>query len=405
MERNMPRGYLIGKSCWYIKVLVLALAIFSPASNAAWLDISPTIGNVTDFALAPSNPAIVLATTATGGNQGIWTSANSGATWSQQVFNRSYHGAAVKADNFNFMLAGVSSEVVEVSANGGVTWASTAGSASHNSWIIEFSPSSVNTVYAAGYTNGAPDIGILQKSTNAGNNWGSFSIGGDANPPTFSLAVAPTDANTVYVGAQPSGASNDGLYKTVNGATNWSYLSALNLTLVNALAVDPVDSDYVYAGTAGSGLIRRSSDGGASWTILHDPSNGGVGGFTSVRGLAINPADRRIIYAVGGSGSTKVIASTDCGVSWANVDAAGLSNGSPDKVVIDPTNGLVMVRTSTNFMYGEALLTTGIGACDPSTGFPSSGGGSSGAFDYLLMGMLMLIGVVRYRRNLGLSRR
>jgi hypothetical protein len=406
MERIMTRGYLLGKSCWYVKSLLLALAIFAPASNAAWVENSPAGVEVTDFALAPSEPRIVLATTA-GAFKGIWTSSVSGTggTWTQQEVTPGYNGAAIKADNFNFMLAGVLNGKIRVSSDGGVAWgADIPSSASHSSWIIEFSPLEFDTVYAAGYTSGAPDTGILQKSTNANATsinvvWDSFAIGGDLNPPTFSLAIAPTDANTVYVGAQPSGAAN-GLYKTINGAINWNYLSALNFTRVDAIAVDPVDLNFVYAGTGVSGQIQRSSDGGVSWVTLHDPSNGGVAGFTSVRGLAINPANRRIIYAVGGSGTTKVIVSTDCGASWSNVDATGLTFGLPDKVVIDPLNDFVMVRTNTGlntgFMYREALLTTATGACDANTGFPSSGGGGS-SFDYLLLGMLMLIGVAKYR--------
>jgi MYXO-CTERM domain-containing protein len=55
-----------------------------------------------------------------------------------------------------------------------------------------------------------------------------------------------------------------------------------------------------------------------------------------------------------------------------------------------------MVKTTSGFMYREALLTAATGDCDASTG---SSGNGSGAFDYLLLGMLMLIGVVRYRRS------
>jgi len=401
----MIRDYLAAKNCWYVTILAVSLAIFPPASNAVWGENSPPGAAITDFALAPSNPANVLATAA-GANQGIWISPISGnlTTWTRPpgTIGQSYNGAAIKADNFNFMLAGVLGGVIRVSVNGGGDWADTNASASHNSWIIGFSPSSVNTVYAAGYTNAPPETGILQKSINATSvnvNWVSFAIGGDANPPTFSLAVAPTDANTVYVGAKPSTA-DDGLYKTTDGAVSWTYLSALNITQVDALAVDPTNPDYVYAGTAGSGLIQRSVDGGANWVILHDPNDGGVAGFTSVRGLAINPADRRIIYAVGGSGATKVIVSTDCGASWANVDDNGLDPSLPDKVVIDPINNYVMVRMISGFMYREALLTTATGDCDPDTGLSPRSRGGSGAFDYLLLGMLMLIGVVRYRKRL-----
>jgi len=392
----MTCGYLKSKSCRYIKILVLALVIFSPASNAAWIDITPIGDNVTDFTLAPSRPAVLIATTF-GAFQGVYYSINSGSSWTRPWTIRPYDGAAIKADNESLMLAGVLGDGVDISVDSGDNFAATNFSASHDSWIIAFSPSSVNTVYAAGYTSGAPDTGILQKSITDPSimvDWDSFAIGGDLIPPTFSLAIAPTDANTVYVGAQPSGDNNDGLYKTTDGAVSWSYLSSLNITLVNALAVDPTDPDYVYAGTAGSGLIQRSSDGGANWAIVHDPNNGGVTGFSSVRGLAINPADRRIIYAVGGSGTTKVIVSTDCGVSWRNVDANGLVNGLPDKVVIDPINDWVMVRTTFGFMYREALLTNATGDCSANPGAPR---GDGGAFGYLLLGMLMLIGVVRYR--------
>jgi hypothetical protein len=401
MELIMTRGNLIGKNCWYVKVLVVALAVFSSVSNAAWQSNEPAGVVVTDFALAPSKPATVLATSEFG-NRGIYISITSGAAWDPNKENsQGYYGAAFKADNFNYRLVGVAGGVIRLSVdNAGLVWADTNFSDSHDSWIIEFSASSVSTVYAAGFTSGPPDTGIVQKSTNATNmglDWAATAaIGGDLVPPTFSLAVAATDADTVYVGARPSGANNDGLYKTTDGAASWTYLSALNITQVDALAVDPTNPDYVYAGTAGSGLIQRSVDGGANWVILHDPNDGGVAGFVSVRGLAINPVDRRIIYAVGGSGATKVIVSTDCGASWRNVDSTGLLAGLPDKVLIDPDNNLVMVRTSAGAMYRETLLTAATGSCSESTG---SSGNGSGAFDYLLLGMLMLIGVVRYRRS------
>jgi len=396
----MTRDYRIGKICRYIKILAVTLLIFSPLSNAAWVDNSPELarGDVTDFALAPSLPARVIATVEGAAQRGVWTSFNSGTnlTWTRQLSTtgQSYNGAAIKADDFLFMLAGVLNGEIEISADGFNSRGPTTNSASHISWIIEYSLSAFDTVYAAGNSGGLTG-GTLQKSIDAGNSWIAYDVGGDPNPPLFSLAIAPTDANTVYVGAQPDGASN-GLYKTTDGAVNWTYLPALNFTQVDAVAVDPVDLDYVYAGTEVSGQIQRSSDGGVSWAVVHDPdpNNGGVTGFTRVLGLAINPADRRIIYAVGGSGSIKVIASTDCGVSWANVDSTGLVSGLPDKVVIDSINNYVMVHTNTGFMYREALLTTATGDCIANPGAPD---GDGGAFDYLLLGMLMLIGVVRYR--------
>jgi hypothetical protein len=399
MDRIMTPKYMIGRNCWYTKALLFVLAIFPVAVNAVWESNSPANVFVTDFALGPSNPAVVLAT-ASGANQGIWYSIVSGntGTWSRKISSQPYYGAAIQVDATGSMLAGVLGREIEISANEFDLRGPTTGGDSNFSWIIEYAQSEPDTTYAAGYTPGVPD-GILQISSDSGNNWVTSSIDGDPNPPTFSLAIAPTDANTVFVGAQPTGASNDGLYKTTDGAASWSYLSALSFTRVDAVAVDPVDLDYVYAGTSNSGLIQRSVDGGANWVVLHDPSNGGVSGFTGVSGLAINPVDRRIVYAVG-SGSTELIVSTDCGASWSIVDSTGIDFGTPDKVVIDPINNFVMVRTTAGFMYREALLPNATGDCSANTGTSRSGGSSSGAFDYLLLGMLMLIGVARYRKSL-----
>ena len=399
----MENAALICKARRLLKSLLLAgLAGLAPvAANAAWTYAAPVGGNVLDFALAPSNPSTMIATTAFA-NEGIWTSADSGANWTQQVMNTSYHGAAVKPDDAMIMLAGVLGGVIDRSIDGGMTWAATIASASHFEWRLEFAPSAVDTAYAVGYSSPF-DSGSFQKSTNAGVSWASAAIGGDANPPLFSLAVDPSDADNVYLGAQPgpAGSSDDGLYQSTDGGASWNHLDRLSLTRVDAIAVDPVDSDYLYAGTTGSGKVWRSSDGGLSWQKSHDPANSGVANFTSVQGLVINPAERRVIYALGGSGSNLVIVSTDCGESWTNVDATGLVGGLPNKGVIDTTNNFLFVRTQNGSIYREALVTAGSGVCRPLPGFPTTGSSSSSGSSVapVLLGLLLLIGILRCKRR------
>ena len=62
------------------------------------------------------------------------------------------------------------------------------------------------------------------------------------------VAVHPTDPNTVYIGAAAGG-----IWKTVDGGTNWTDMSGdLNLLTFGAIAIDPNNTNTVYAGTGES---------------------------------------------------------------------------------------------------------------------------------------------------------
>lgn len=91
-----------------------------------------------------------------------------------------------------------------------------------------------------------------------------------------SLAVAPTDPQTLYAGAASSGA-----YRSTDGGKTWDHISdGLGLIpgaalRVTALAVDDADSWHVAAATAygigkhlAGGGIYESENGGRSWTQL-----------------------------------------------------------------------------------------------------------------------------------------
>ena len=75
---------------------------------------------------------------------------------------------------------------------------------------------------------------------------------------TISIAIHPTDPDTVYVGT-----AQGGLYKSTNGGTNWTKLFEFQLeTLaIGALTIDPTDSSIVYVGTGENGQSADSFAG------------------------------------------------------------------------------------------------------------------------------------------------
>ena len=135
-------------------------------------------------------------------------------------------------------------------------------------------------------------------------------------------------------------AANQGVYCSDDGGTSWEQRVGPTMnTAVYALAIDPTDSQVLYAGSNANpasyrgadperlyntvGVVHKSTDGGRSWTEL---PTGLVRG-TRVTDLRIDPADPAIIYAStfglqGGGGSNYVstqfgvLKSLDGGKSW-----------------------------------------------------------------------------------------
>ena len=84
------------------------------------------------------------------------------------------------------------------------------------------------------------------------------------------VAVDPSDANTIYVGA-PAG----GIWKSTDNGQNWVVLNdQLGVIGVSAIAIDPNNSDIIYIGTGDDDAgdtysigIMKSIDGGSNWNM------------------------------------------------------------------------------------------------------------------------------------------
>lgn len=140
-------------------------------------------------------------------------------------------------------------------------------------------------------------------------------------------------------------AANQGVYCSDDGGAHWEQRvgPAMN-TAIYALAIDPADSQTIYAGSnanpasfAGAdpdrlfntvGVIYKSRDGGRTWEELRT----GLVTGTRVTGLRIDPDNPATIYAstfglLSGGGSNYletqfgVLKSTDGGATWTSMKA------------------------------------------------------------------------------------
>ena len=95
------------------------------------------------------------------------------------------------------------------------------------------------------------------------------------------------------------------------------------------LAIDPLDSETLYAGADGG--IFKSTDGGRNWTVLDAGRE--ATGWNEV--LVLDPSNPATLYA--GAGEAGVIKSTDSGRSW-QVSAAGMAAAGVDEIAA-PSRG------------------------------------------------------------------
>jgi len=231
--------------------------------HAPRASIGPFGGSATLTAVDPANPSNVYAAAAEGG---LYKSTDGGETWATADSGLGalwVLGIAIDPSGTSTMYLATGGGVYK-SGDGAQSWSAINSGLQGNTNIrgIAVDPTDSNVLYAGAERAGTS--GGVFKSVDGGASWFESSVG-LTNRDVWTLALAPSDAQTLYVGT--AFGSAPGLFKTSDGAQSWSPTSLSGQ--IRFVSIDPNDSNTVYAGTLG-GLPRsyKSSDGGASWSEL-----------------------------------------------------------------------------------------------------------------------------------------
>ncbi len=259
---------------------------------------------VYSIAIDPTNPAIIYAALHT---QGICKSTDGAATWvpvnnglddtaGRSVVVDPLHPQTVYFGTWHY------GEVFKTT-NGGASWQpARSGLPSVKVYKLAIDPVDPNNVYAATPSNG------LFKSGDGGASWSGAGFSADF---VVSLNIDPQNHSRVFAGT-----SGAGLFRSTDGATTWAASQdGLQASLVAKLAQN---SSYLFAGLMGEGLAR-SSDGGQSWQPVGDF------GHYNVNSVAVNPTNTNVVFAV--TDRIGVLKSKDYGNTWAPVNT-GLASGA-----------------------------------------------------------------------------
>lgn len=198
---------------------------------------------------------------------------------------------------------------------------------------LNIDPSNPNILYAGTFGAG------VYKSTDSGGTW-QPARNGLGNLYINSFAIDRQNPATLYAGTY-----KDGVYKSTDAGASWFHSNSGVQTsaVVYTIAVDPVNSSRVYIGTRGEigvsgppwmGVMYRSTDGGAHWTVsLKDL--GGSDQQDWIYSISILPGSTNFMLAA--SHQHGPYRSTNYGASWISVNS-GVEDGSGRAVVFDPTS-------------------------------------------------------------------
>jgi photosystem II stability/assembly factor-like uncharacterized protein len=160
-----------------------------------------------------------------------------------------------------------------------------------------------------------------------------------------SIALAPSDANVVYVGSGEANirgnvAAGKGIYKSTDGGKTWHHVWK-QVGQISRMIVHPTNPDIAYAAVLGHAFgpnpergVYRTLDGGKTWqqVLKKDADTGAID-------LCMDPSNPRILFAAlwqarrtpwsfssGGPGSG-LYRSDDGGATWKQLKDNGLPDG------------------------------------------------------------------------------
>ena len=194
---------------------------------------------------------------------------------------------------------------------------------------------------------------IIFKTTNGGTNWVATNGGTPLNGnPALSMAVAPTNQDTVVVGTVP-GTGSVRIFRTTNGGSGWSDITGdLPNRYPMDIAIDPRDSRIVYIAFGGFDTTRvaKSTDAGVTWRHISTPLPN-----VPATAVAVDPFNTNHVYVGTDLG---VFVSTDAGMAWTSFNDGLAEAVIVGDLVISPSNHSIRVATHSNGVYTRKLVSS-----------------------------------------------
>ncbi len=219
--------------------------------------------------------------------------------------------------------------------------------------------------------------GGVWRTTDAGATW--IELTQDVpNLQISAIAMAASNTDVIYAGTGESFWNIDvmngnGILKSTDRGQTWFQLSSTvddpRFNNVSRIIVDPTDEDVVLASTTtgryknslnSTSSIFRSTDGGTTWTEVHQETNAATFGGGRVLQLIADPTDFDVQYATVFAGG--VLKSTDRGLTWNYVNNGITDFAGRFELAISPVNTDYLFASAQGSQHSELWVSLDGGA-------------------------------------------
>lgn len=303
--------------------------------GSEWTRIGPAAGDALPCRVLTIDPwktsNLYLGT----GANGIYTSADGGATWKlrdnrgDSLFaTAEVYQIAVDATKPDVVVAALAGMGIVKSTDAGETWRRLTSEVSLRSptitHLLLHPKSSDLLLYGT-------DAGTLMRTTDGGESWSIAKKDVEAWA-ILTLGTDPLNPDVVYAGTE------NGIIRSSDFGATWTKPSASISAVPTSLALSaPKGQLLLFAYGAGLG-VQVSRDNGITWRQADD----NLGGATI--SLVTSDPTGTAVYAVAGSALLRL---DQQGHSWTPA-SAGLSGGDITSVAFDADNSSIMYATSTS---------------------------------------------------------
>ena len=265
------------------------------------------------------------------------------------------------------ILVGTIGQGVMMSADGGESW-TRAGvrQGMHSDCIVK---ALLSDPWHPGAVYAGTDMG-LYKSDDGGAGWGLLDTPMNGSM-VWSMAIDPVDSNVMFAG--PGTPSQPGIFRSADAGKTWERLPVeialdcpnVGIPRPTGIAVDPTDHRQVWVGLEVDG-VRHSRDGGETWTKV----NGQIPNQDVHNVLVVAGPPKAVFTVV----NDDVWRSTDDGKTWEAARAREVFPWHyPRGIAVkpnDPRTVFVTLGDSTPGRIGTVMRSTDAGATWQSLGLP-----------------------------------